>query len=335
MISRHAGWMVVVTSSLLTPVLVVLLMAPALTWAAWRKRMNVPVHRLSWTWDLAGAILGALLLLGPLQTIQGLHPAAPASLALGMGVQLRRRLVRPSITVAAHFALAGSDGDRITAGLHPVAMARSRGDPGAGMVAARRPYRQPVVDRRRHAPRRPHEPPWLRSRHHPRARALGPKGDHLRDGSLGRAVDIAVAHRDVYRALAVAARSAGRPAVLRCVAHRGRISPAPGATPPPALSATCESAIEPMVVGRGFDTYIDYPCNQEVSVRAALNNSALGASVMKLADRIGLPVPKPFPVSCRRPAREIAAQGRQWLDNLELQKPERGDGVESAIFPLS
>ena len=92
-ISRHAGWMVVVTSTLLSAILTLVLLAPALAWAAWRQRQQVPVHRLSWTWDLAGAILGTLLLLGPLQTIQGLHPAAPVSLALGAGIRCRRWLV--------------------------------------------------------------------------------------------------------------------------------------------------------------------------------------------------------------------------------------------------
>ena len=92
-ISRHAGWMVVVTSTLLSASLTLLLMAPALAWAAWRQSRQVPVRRLSWTWDLAGAILGTLLLLGPLQTIQGLHPAAPVSIALGAGIRGRRWLV--------------------------------------------------------------------------------------------------------------------------------------------------------------------------------------------------------------------------------------------------
>ena len=87
-----AGWSSS-TSTLLSASLTLVLLAPALAWAAWRQRRQVPVHRLSWTWDLAGAILGTLLLLGPLQTIQGLHPAAPVSLALGAGIRCRRWLV--------------------------------------------------------------------------------------------------------------------------------------------------------------------------------------------------------------------------------------------------
>ena len=92
-VSRHVGWMAVVTSALLSAILPIVLLAPALAWAAWRQRHQVPARRLAWTWDVAGAILGTLLFLGPLQTIHGLHPAASISLALGAGVRSRRWLV--------------------------------------------------------------------------------------------------------------------------------------------------------------------------------------------------------------------------------------------------
>ena len=107
-ISRHAGWMVVVTSTLLSATLTLLLLSPALAWAALRQRQQVPVHRLAWTWDLAGTILGTLLFLGPLQTILGLHPAASVSLALGAGVRCRRLLVWRRRRGSAILAVSGS-----------------------------------------------------------------------------------------------------------------------------------------------------------------------------------------------------------------------------------
>ncbi len=95
-ISRHAGWMVVLVATVLTPCLAALLMAPAFWWAVRRKRQDATASRLAWTWDLAGMILAALLVLGPIQTVHGLAPTAPVVVALGAGVQLRRFVVRRS-----------------------------------------------------------------------------------------------------------------------------------------------------------------------------------------------------------------------------------------------
>ena len=73
------------------------LMTPALAWAAFRKRQGVAPSRLAWTWDLAGAILVTVLVLGPLQKIQGFHPVAPIALAVGLGVKFRRWAVWKSL----------------------------------------------------------------------------------------------------------------------------------------------------------------------------------------------------------------------------------------------
>ena len=67
------------------------------------------------------------------------------------------------------------------------------------------------------------------------------------------------------------------------------------ATPPPASSGNTGMCNATYGLGRGFDYYVELLCNHEVSLQAAMFNSSLGASVMKLANAIGLPVPGKFP----------------------------------------
>ena len=63
-------------------------------------------------------------------------------------------------------------------------------------------------------------------------------------------------------------------------------------------------------VGRGFDTYIDYPWNQEVTFHSAMASSKLGATVLSTMSRFGLPAPHHYPLYYRRPARAITKEAR-------------------------
>jgi hypothetical protein len=96
MFNRHYGWLVVVVPAHVSVCLVPALLSPALVWAAWRRRRGASIDASWWVWDLAGLALVTLLFLGPLQAIQGFHPAAPLTLALGAGTRFKRFIVRRS-----------------------------------------------------------------------------------------------------------------------------------------------------------------------------------------------------------------------------------------------
>ena len=85
-------------------------------------------------------------------------------------------------------------------------------------------------------------------------------------------------------------------------------------------------------VGRGFDYYLDYPCNQEISLRAMMYNSALGSVVMELGRRMLLPIAGPTPFGLQRTAREITADGRAWLDGVSQSNPSETPGSRRPFF---
>ena len=85
-------------------------------------------------------------------------------------------------------------------------------------------------------------------------------------------------------------------------------------------------------LGRGFDDYLDYPCNQEISLRAMMYNSALGSVVMELGRRMLLPIAGPTPFGLRRTAREITADGRAWLDGVSQSNPSEPSGSRRPFF---
>ena len=108
-------------------------------------------------------------------------------------------------------------------------------------------------------------------------------------------MDAAFPRDDVHRALAVAARGAGRPALLRgsptLAEHLRSRGYATGG-----VVANVRMCNQVYGVGRGFDTYIDYPWNQEVSFKTAMTNSKLGATVLSMVKRFGLPAPHHYPL---------------------------------------
>ena len=330
-ISRHAGWMVVVTSTLLSAILTVLLLAPALAWAAWRQSRQVPVHRLSWTWDLAGAILGTLLLLGPLQTIQGLHAAAPVSIALGAGIRSRRWLVwRSAAWQRTSFWLG-----ILVASMLPFytlwqwnAVA-SVPDHVWSQPSARTPNLIWIV-----------------------ADTL--RADHMSVYGYNRPTTPEIekwAKQGITFEMARSAAPWTLPSHVTMFTglwptqHGARVDrPYHGPSPTVAehlrargyatagIVANVRICNRVYGVGRGFDTYVDYPCNQEVSLRAALNNCSLGASVMEVANRLQLPVPRPFPFHVRPDAREITDQATHWLGLVKGRNESMGPGATRPFF---
>ena len=87
-------------------------------------------------------------------------------------------------------------------------------------------------------------------------------------------------------------------------------------------------------LGRGFDYYLDYPCNQEISLKAMMYNSALGSVVMKLCRRMLLPVPGPTPFGLQ-PHRTRDHGRRTRLAGWSLpEQPERDSRIAPAVFPL-
>ena len=330
-ISRHAGWMVVVTSTLLSASLTLVLLAPALAWAAWRQSQQVPVHRLSWTWDLAGAILGTLLLLGPLQTIQGLHPAAPVAVALGAGIRCRRWLVWRSAAWQRTACWLGI----LVAGLlpfyalwqwHAVASVPERvwSQPGARtpnvlwiVADTLRADHMSVYGYNR--PTTPEIEKWAKQGiTFEMARSAAP-------WTLPSHVTMFTGLWPTQHGARVDRPYFGpAPTVAEHLRARGYATAG--------IVANVRICNRAYGVGRGFDTYVDYPCNQEVSLRAAINNSSLGASVMEVANRLQLPVPRPFPFYLRPDAREITDQGRQWLDLVDRRNESMGPGATRPFF---
>ncbi len=137
-ISRHSSWMAVLVATVLAPCLVALLMSPAIGWAARRKWQGAAAARLEWTWDLAGMILATLLVLGPIQTVHGLHPTA--SLARGAGRRGSSTAFdgSPNAGVAACRVLGGLHRGIIAAALHALAMARRHERTRASALRGRR-----------------------------------------------------------------------------------------------------------------------------------------------------------------------------------------------------
>jgi arylsulfatase A-like enzyme len=85
-------------------------------------------------------------------------------------------------------------------------------------------------------------------------------------------------------------------------------------------------------MGREFDYYVELLCNHEVSLRATMLNSALGRSVMKLANAIGLPVPGDFPQAHRRLAPELIRHAEEWLGRARRRNEAGEPGSQRPFF---
>ncbi len=85
-------------------------------------------------------------------------------------------------------------------------------------------------------------------------------------------------------------------------------------------------------VGRGFDHYVDYPWRGDVSLKAAMSNSALGEILMQAARRLKLPVPDAYPFVYKQPGSKIAAKGKEWLDRRRERDEAAGSDRPFFLF---
>jgi arylsulfatase A-like enzyme len=318
MFNRHAGWLLVVVSTLMTAVLTISLMAPALAWAAWRKRRGGWLDWTSWTWGLAGTTLGTLLLLGPLEAIHGFHPGAPLAVAFGAGVQLRHLLVRRSLAWQRNCRFLGA---LVILLLPTYAFWQWWQVTSAPLHAWSRPGRGTpnliwiVLDTLRadhmslygyHRKTTPVLDAWAkRGLTFDTARSAAPwtlPSHTTMFTGLMPSEHVARVDQPYWR---------DSPTLAEHLRDSGYATGA--------VVANVRMCNQVYGVGRGFDTYIDYPWNQQVSLKTAIFSSKLGASVMSMLKRFGIPAPHHFPLYFRRPARSITKDARQWLDGVRAR----------------
>ncbi|MFI5457750.1 MAG: sulfatase [Isosphaerales bacterium] len=333
MVSRHITWMVPVTAPLVIVPLAVILVWPALASLAWRSRRGRRASPLAVArvWGWAATVLGMLLLLGPLLAIRALHPAAPVALALGLGFRLWRWMVRP------------------------IAGWRRLSYLGAGIVIPALPA---CLFAQWNAVVRTPQPTWSR----PVAGSPNLlwivvdtlRADHMSMYGYGRQTTPeldAWAKQGITFEMAHSASSWTLPSHVTMFTglwpfeHDARIDRA-YCGPSPTLAEhlrtqgyqtagivanvrLCNIAYG---LGRGFDYYLDYPCNQAISLRAMMDNSALGRVVIKLCRRMLLPIARPTPFSLQPTAREITAEGRAWLDGVSPSNASETPGSRRPFF---
>ncbi len=333
MISRHITWMVPVTASLVIVPLAVILVWPALAWLAWRSRRGRRASPLviAWVWGWAGTVLGMLLLIGPLLAIRALHPAAAVALSLGLGFRLWRWMGRP---VAGWRRLSYVGAGIAILALPACLFSRWNAVVGRPEPTSSRPVASSanllwiVVDTLR--------------------------ADHMSVYGYGRRTTPeleAWAKEGITFEMARSAAPWTLPSHVTMFTglwpfeHDARVDRTycgPSPTLAEHLRAQgyqtagivgnvrmCNAAYG---LGRGFDDYLDYPCNQEISLRAMMYNSALGSVVMELCRRMLLPVPGPTPFGLVRNAREITADGRAWLDGVSPSNPSETPGSHRPFF---
>jgi arylsulfatase A-like enzyme len=320
--SRHVTWMVPVAETLVTAGLALVLVFPVVAGGAWwrrrRARSGAPAGdpRRPWIW--AGTILGTLLVLGPLLAIRGLHAGPALVLALGFGLKFRRWVVRPTPRWPRAACWAGA----IAAGILPGYILRDWNRLGGAEARA-----------------------WSR----PAPEAPAPnllwivmdtvRADRLSVQGYSRPTTPALeqwARRGITFDMARSAAPWTLPSHLTMFTglwpfeHGARIDrsyhgPAPTLAEHLAAHGYATGGFVGNTgmcnayygLGRGFDRYVDNPLNHEVSLRATLLNSALGAWALKLARMAGLPAPAEFPFKARIPAPEVIARAQTWLDGVQ------------------
>lgn len=312
-ISRHAGWMIPATETVLILILALGLTAPLQLLAAWRSRSSPGDNSPGPAWDWAGMVLGFLLLFGPLLAVRGFHPMAPLGVSVGVGYRIRRLIVRPTpswgrwIHAAAAIGI-GVLGLLVLTQWHrdtsvPAPLAAKAGRPAPNLLwivlDTLRADRMSVYGYER--PTTPELDAWAR------------RGITF-ETARSTAPWTLPSHISMFTGLwpsehgACVDRAYYKPAPTMAEHLRSRGYATAGIV---ANVRMCNTAYG---VGRGFDHYVDYPWRDEVTVRAALNNSALGPVVVNLVKWLGIRPRIVYPYDYNQPAREIAARGRRWLD---------------------
>jgi arylsulfatase A-like enzyme len=314
MISRHAAWMLPLVSALMIVTMTIVLVWPTLAWASWQSRRGGASRVVSRAWGWAGMVLGALFFFGPLRAIQGLHPAAPVALAVGLGFRLRRLFVGPTpdwrrgsgwgaIAILLLLPCALWQFDAVG---RPSRLDWSSAPLGAPNLLWIVVDTLPADRMSLYGYGRPTTPeleswaragitfdmarsaaPWTLPSHVTMFTGLWPHqhGASIDCPYFGTAPTLAEHLRaHGYQTAGIVAN------VRMCNAAYG--------------------------LDRGFDHYVDYPCNREISLRAMMHNSALGSLALELGRRLLLPLPQPFPFVAHRGARAITAEARSWLEGL-------------------
>ncbi len=316
-ISRHVLWMVPVAETLVTLGLALLFGIPALVWSARRDGGPVASRRVSRACRWIGMVLGTVLVLAPLLTVRRLHTIAAVALALGAGTRLRRLLVRP------------------TPGWR-----RASCWTGAMVLVGLPVYSYWQWDQVARAEERA----WS-----------GPRPANPAPNLLWIVMDtVSAEHMSLYgyqRPTTPALEGWAKVGITFSMArsaapwtlpshvtmftglwpyeHGARID-WPYCGPSPTLAehlgangyttagfagnlAMCNASYG---VGRGFDHYVELLCNHEVSLPVTMFNSTLGNCVLRMANGIGLPVPREIPRTGRLPARELIGHAQAWLGRV-------------------
>jgi arylsulfatase A-like enzyme len=322
-ISRHVSWMVPVAETLVVLGLTLGLGAPALARSSRRVRGPDALKRDVRVCRYFGAILGTLLFLGPLLTVRRLHAVAALALAVGAGVRSRKLLVRPTPGWRRGACWAGA---LVLVGLPAYSYWQWARVVGAEGRAWSRPPRRAanllwiVMDTVRadhmslygyERPTTPELERWAgEAITFERARSAAP-------WTLPSHVTMFTGLWPFEHGARIDHPYCGpSPTLAEYLAANGYTTAG--------LAGNTGMCNATYGVGRGFDYYVELLCNHEVSLQAALFNSALGPYVMRLANAIGLPVPRNLNQDGKRRAPELIGHAQEWLERVH----RRNEGVD-------
>lgn len=330
MISRHAGWMIPATATVLVVTLTLILTAPLQWLAARRTRTSPGDSPPGPAWGWAGMVLGALLLLGPLLAIRGFHPMAPLAVSVGVGYRIRRLVVRPTAAWRRGVHLAAAIGIGVLGLLvltqRPAAASISAPVAGSSprspsliwiVIDTLRADRMSVYGYPR--PTTPELAAWARSGvTFEMARSTAP-------WTLPSHISMFTGLWPSEHGACVDRRYHGpSPTMAEFLRSRGYATAG--------IVANVRMCNTAYGVGRGFDHYVDYPWRDDVNLKAAFYNSSLGLALVKLARKLGVRTMSAYSFEYRQPASEIAARGRRWLDSVVGPRTDSTDGAPRPYF---
>ncbi len=314
-ISRHVMWMIPVAEAFVVTAVAVTLVAPVLVAARLRKRG--PSRTYSWM----GLVLGTFLVLGPLMAIRGMAWWAACLLALGLGWRTRPFLARAFTSwgrgvrvlglialafLAAHavwfWRQAEGAANRAWAGRAPAA-----GSPNLLFIVLDtvRADRMSLYGYPR--PTTPALERWA-------ARGVTFEGARSpATWTLPSHVSMFTGRTPGEHGARVDRAYAGPwPTLAEHLAENGRSTA--GFVANFGMCNACYG------VGRGFDTYVDFTFNQDVTPFLVLYNSSLGRAALTLLDKLGSPIDW-RPLYPHHPsARTIDDRAMRWLGELKAKE---------------
>jgi arylsulfatase A-like enzyme len=330
-ISRHVAWMVPVAETLVTVGLSSVLVTPVLASSSRRRRGPLAARAVSRTCNWAGAVLGTLLFLGPLLAFRRLHTIAALALAVGLGFRLRRVLVRRTpgwrraSCWAGAFALVGLavysfwQWDLVTRAKDRAWSRPTRRAPDLLWI---------VMDtvRADHMSLYGYERPTT-----PELQEWAKQGITF-DRARSAAAWTLPSHVTMFTGLWPFEHAARidcpyygpAPTLAEFLADKGYITAG--------FAANTRMCNARYGVGRGFDYYVEFLCNQEVSMRAIMLNSTMGTWMMRLAHGIGLPVSGEFPPMGLYRAPQVISHAQEWLDRVHRHNETRTPGSDRPFF---